>query len=68
MRISNAFKTSRTLVRELKSKYNIVDFVIHFILAEKKEIFICCKKKMSSGLSCFVYSYLVSKYPFAKSK
>lgn len=31
--ISNAFKMSRRLVVELKSKHNILDFIIHFLLA-----------------------------------
>ena len=33
LRISNAFKMSRRFAIELKSKYNILDFVIHVILA-----------------------------------
>lgn len=33
LRISNAFKMSRRLAIELKSKYNFLDFIIHFILA-----------------------------------
>lgn len=35
LRISNAFKRSRRPVIELRSKYDILDFVIHFILAKK---------------------------------
>lgn len=35
LRISNAFKMSKKLAIELKSKYDILDFVIHFILKKK---------------------------------
>lgn len=35
LRISNAFKMSRRLAVELKSKYDILDFVVHFIRKKK---------------------------------
>lgn len=68
MKINKAFKISITLVIELKSKYNTVDFVIHLTFFKWEGIFICCfLKKMFYGPSC-VYSYLTSKCPFSKSK
>lgn len=33
LRISNSFKMLRKLAIELKSKHDILDFIIHFILA-----------------------------------
>lgn len=63
LRISNAFKMSRRLAIELKSKYDILDFVIHFILKKKNEFSCVWGKCFCTELFC-LYTYLVSKYPF----
>lgn len=67
LRISNALKMLRRLAAELKPKYNILDFVIHFLLT-KTEVFSCIWKEcFCTELFC-LYSYLVSKCTFYKSK
>lgn len=39
LRISNVFKMSRKLARELKSECNILEFVIFFIILNRKKVF-----------------------------
>lgn len=56
LRISNAFKMSRRLAIELKSKYDILDFVIHFILKKKMNFHVFGENV--SVLSCFVFIHI----------
>lgn len=65
LRICNAFKMSERLAIGLKSKYNILDFVICFMLTKKSTNFKMFGKNVSV-LSCFVFIYIRIKMPFLK--
>lgn len=56
LRISNAFKMSRRLAIELKSKYDILDFVIHFMLKTKMNFHVFGENV--SVLSCSVFIHI----------